>query len=119
MIYRHLIRARKIFYQKRTISCKRLPINQCTCPYSGFGNAARAMQNAVTIGDLNANKQLLEMGCLSCGRLVYGWPRNVNDREVIPALSKRMKCTKCGAGRNWCYATPDARQAISGAYPNY
>jgi hypothetical protein len=73
------------------------------------------MAGPITIGDLKRSGQLLEIGCLGCGRHLYVNAAGVGlpDNQPVPEVARRLACTGCGAINQptWhpIWARPDAR----------
>lgn len=74
----------------------------------------------VTYGRLRADRQLVEVGCSSCGRVSYLDPAALlfGDEVPVPGSHARFRCSKCGQRAS--YARPDARTVgVNGAYPKF
>jgi hypothetical protein len=64
-----------------------------------MGFDRRKYPNAVTIGGLIANDQLLGVSCHKCGRHAVFDPKAMPFRSdvAVPELAGRFKCSRCGS----------------------
>jgi hypothetical protein len=55
--------------------------------------------NAVTVADLLADEQQLELHCHRCGRFVLVEPQSLPlpGEVALPELEHRFRCTRCGS----------------------
>ena len=65
----------------------------------------------VTVAALKRSSQILELGCLKCGHTIYRNPETLPlpDDEAVPNIARRLRCSRCNAGGEYCHSRPDAR----------